>query len=125
MLAGMRLGPKADALMDEAVELGPSNPRVFMLRGVGSIYKPKMFGGGTDKAVADLLKAAALYPTETPASPAPRWGHAEVYAWLGQAYVADKKYTEARHAYQKALQIAPEFGWVKNVLLPELEKKAR
>ncbi|MGQ0648274.1 MAG: tetratricopeptide repeat protein [Gemmatimonadaceae bacterium] len=125
MLSGMRLGPKADGLMDDAVALGPNNPRVFMLRGVSSLYKPRMFGGGADKAERDIRKAIELFATDKPEPPAPSWGQAEAWAWLGQVYAEEKKLDEARAAYQKALELQPDFGWVKDQLLPALDRIKR
>lgn len=124
-ITAMRLGPKSDNLMDQAVRLGPSNPRVFLMRGIGNIFKPKLFGGGLDKAERDIQKAITLFPADKPQGAAPTWGHAEAFAWLGQVYARDDKRDEARRAYQKALEVDPEFGWVKYVLLPELDKKPR
>lgn len=43
-ISGMVLGPKAENQIEKAVELGPNNPRVWMLKGVGNMFKPKMFG---------------------------------------------------------------------------------
>lgn len=124
-ISGMVLGPRAENQIEKAVELGPNNPRVWMLKGVGNIFKPKMFGGGADKAEKELLKAIELFANDRAVSPAPRWGHSEAYAWLGQAYVAQSKFAEARASYQKALDLDPGNGWVTYVLLPALEKKAR
>ncbi|MBC7895919.1 MAG: tetratricopeptide repeat protein [Cytophagaceae bacterium] len=125
MLSGMRLGPKADNLFDEAMRIDPANPRVFMLRGIGSIYKPKMFGGGSDKAERDLRKALELFATHHPVSPAPAWGHAEAWAWLGQVLAGEKKVDDARKAYQEALAIDPGYTWVARVLLPALDNVKR
>lgn len=124
-MSGMWLGPRADGQMEKALELGPNNPRVWMLKGVGTMFKPKMFGGGADKAEKELLKAIELFANDQPVAPAPKWGRAEVYAWLGQAYVAQDKLAEARTAYQKVLELDPGNGWVTHVLLPALEKKSR
>lgn len=124
-MSGMVLGPRADNQMEKALELGPNNPRVWMLKGVGTMFKPKMFGGGADKAEKELQKAIALFADDRAVSPAPKWGSAEVYAWLGQAYVAQNKFTEARAAYQKTLELDPGNGWVTHVLLPALEKKSQ
>lgn len=123
-MSGMWLGPRADGQMDKALDIGPNNPRVWMLKGIGTMFKPKMFGGGADKAEKELLKAIELFANDHPAAPAPAWGGAEVYAWLGQAYAAQDKIEDARRAYQKALEVDPGFGWVTYVLLPALDKKA-
>lgn len=119
----MRYGPRADAASDRAVELGPNNPRVFLLRGIGNIFKPALFGGGADKAERDIKKAIDLFATDKPQPPMPSWGHAEAYAWLGQVHVKQEKFDDARAAYMKALEIEPENAWVKHVLLPSLDRR--
>lgn len=120
-LSAMRLGSRAEGFMDAAVRLGPDNPRVLMLRGVGAIFKPRMFGGGTKKAEADLKRAIELFVTERPVSPAPSWGHAEAYAWLGQVHAKEKRVDDARSAYLKALEIQPDYPWVRDDLMPALD----
>lgn len=124
-MSGMILGPRSESQMDKAIELGPKNPRVWMLKGVGTMFKPGLFGGGADKAEKELLNAIELFGSDRPVAPAPAWGHAEVYAWLGQAYARQDKITEARAAYQKALELDPGNTWVVHVLLPALDKKSR
>jgi tetratricopeptide (TPR) repeat protein len=96
-----------------------------MLKGVGTMFKPKMFGGGADKAEKELLKAIELFANDHPVAPTPKWGRAESYAWLGQAYARQNKLAEARAAYQKVLELDPGNGWVTQVLLPALDKKSR
>ena len=120
-LSGMTLGPKASSLADRAMEIDPKNPRVWLIRGMSAMFTPKMFGGGTDKAVRDLQKAIELFEGDRPVAPAPSWGRAEVYAWLGQALQQDDKRDEARAAYQKALAVQPGYQWVERVLLPSLD----
>jgi tetratricopeptide (TPR) repeat protein len=122
MIAGMRLGPKSSTLLDRAVALGPSNPRVWLLKGISSYHAPRMFGGGRDKAEQELRKAIQLYATDRPAPPAPAWGHADAYIWLGQAFEQDDKKDSARVAYQKALELEPEHQWVKFGLLPRVTR---
>jgi tetratricopeptide (TPR) repeat protein len=122
-ITAMRLGPKSDQAMDRAVALGPTNPRVWLLRGIGSMFKPGFFGGGLDKAEKDIKKAIALFPNDKPAPSAPGWGHAEAWAWLGQVYAKQDRVDDARAAYRKALEIEPGFGWVTNTLLPELDRR--
>ena len=121
-LKGMTLGPKSDGEMDKAKRLAPNNPRVWLLSGIGTLFKPSMFGGGLDKAEVQLNKAAELFANDRPEAPAPAWGHAEVYAWLGQIQVKKKDLVAARKMYTRALEVDPDFGWVKYVLLPALDQ---
>ena len=60
-----------------------------------------------------------------PADPLqPVWGHDEVYAWIGLAHLDRDERGRARAALEKALEIEPEFGWVRYVLLPGMEPAA-
>lgn len=114
----MALGPQSGSEMTDAIELGPDNPRVWLLRGIGAMFTPKMFGGGPEKTEVYLKKAEQLFVGDRPIAPAPSWGRAEVYAWLGQHYMKEKKTADAVAAYNRALEINPEIHWVKHVLLP-------
>ncbi len=121
VFSGMKYGPKSDSSLEKAMELAPENPRVYMIDGIGKIYKPSMFGGGIDKALESLNKAASLFKTFEPADElSPDWGHAEVYAWIGQAYTQKEDLEKAEQAYRQALEINPDYGWVKYDLLPAL-----
>ena len=120
-MSGMTLGPKASGLLDRAKELEPKNPRVWLVSGMSAMFTPKMFGGGTDKAEQDFRKALTYFETDQPVTPAPSWGRADAYIWLGQALHKNDKIDEARVAYQKALELQPNNGWVQNVLLPSLD----
>lgn len=121
-LKGMTLGMRIGKQTDRALELGPDNPRVWMIRGTGALYTPRMFGGGANKAERYFRKALELFPQDRPAPPLPAWGYAEAYAWLGQVYAREKQSDRARDAYAAALCLEPEFAWVRDVLLPQLEK---
>ena len=124
-LRGMILGPRSSSAMDRALELGPRNPRVWLLRGIGAMFTPAMFGGGADKAEEYLRKAITLFADDRPAPPLPAWGHAEAYVWLGQTLHKQKRIDDARAAYAKALELQPENGWVRQVLLPALDRTGK
>ena len=124
-LAGMRLGPKSSSEMERAEELGPNNPRVWLLKGLSAIFTPGMFGGGLDKAERYLEKSIELYATAAPAAPAPSWGHADAFIWLGQVRERQKKFDEARAAYVRALEIQPDYRWVSGTLIPDLDRAKR
>ena len=121
-IKGMTLGPKSGAQMERAIELAPGNPRVWMLRGIGAIHTPSMFGGGLDKSEEYLKKSIDLFVNDKPQSPAPGWGLAEAHAWLGQVYKKQGKLELARAEYQKALALEPNDMWTRTTLLPALDK---
>ncbi len=119
----MFLGPKSGAEMDRAVTRGPDNPRVWMLKGVGSKYSPKTFGGGLDKALEELQKSIQLFEAETVENPLyPSWGLDQAWGWIGMIYMELNQPEKAREAYKKSLQINPQYGWVKYDLLPQIQE---
>ena len=124
-LTAMRLGPRSNNLMDRAIAIAPNNPRVVLVRGIGSLYKPRILGGGADKAEKDLLRATVLFSNDHPAAPLPSWGHAESWAFMGVVYARTGRVAEARAAYARALEISPGFDWVQGVLLPALDHTPR
>jgi tetratricopeptide (TPR) repeat protein len=122
-LKGMTLGPRSNSETEKAVELGPDNPRVWLVRGIGAMNTPAMFGGGLGKAEEYLKKSITLFATDTPQHPAPSWGRHEAHIWLGQVYAKQDRVADARAEYQKALAIEPDDQWVKTILLPALDRK--
>jgi tetratricopeptide (TPR) repeat protein len=122
----MTLGPQSDQNLARAEVLAPGNPRVALLDGVGILHKPAIFGGGAKKAIARLAEAQAMFAKETVSDPTlPDWGRDDVHTWMGRAYAEQKKWNEAVASYKRALEANPDNGWVKNVLLPEAEKKSQ
>jgi hypothetical protein len=99
-LRGMMLGPRSGSQMERAVELGPTNPRVWLLRGIGAINTPSMFGGGADKGETFIKKAIELFANDHPQPPAPAWGLAEAHIWLGQAYAKQSRIAATPSGWQ-------------------------
>jgi tetratricopeptide (TPR) repeat protein len=119
---GPTLGPRVQQEMTAALNMGASNPRVWLLRGIQSIYTPAEYGGGLTTAESHLNKAVALFVTDRPSPPTPSWGRAEAYAWLGQVLQKENRKAEARTAYRQALAIQKDYAWVTYTLLPSLDK---
>ena len=124
-LRAITLGRQAGQAMDRAIELGPNDPRVWLLRGIGAIFSPAMFGGGLERAEEYLRRAIDLYPADRPARPNPAWGHDEAYTWMGIVHQRRKRPEEARAAFERALAIEPENGWVRYNLLPSVSREPR
>lgn len=119
MMAGMTLGPKAARLIQDATNLEPDNPRVLMLRGVYDYFTPEAFGGGVERALGWLNKAADAFGREA-AAPASvdAWhgGRAETFVWIGRAQQRLKNTAAARAAFERALTLAPDYAWAKQLL---------
>lgn len=118
----MTLGLLAGQAMDEAVSLGPTNPRVWLLRGVNALYTPEAYGGGVQAATSHLEKAVALFAGDRPAPNGPAWGRAEAHAWLGQAYHRAGDAARAEAEFRRALALEPRYAWVRTGLLPGVAK---
>jgi tetratricopeptide (TPR) repeat protein len=112
------------AAMDSAASLGPENPRVLLMRGIAAFYTAPKDSGGPAVAERLLTRAIELFATEKPVAGAPSWGHAEAYAWLGQAQSEQGNVEAAVASYRKALEIAPQYGWVAGALLPDAMRRA-
>jgi hypothetical protein len=103
--------------------MAPGNPRIIFFRGVALVTTPEQWGGDLAQGTQLLEHAVAIF--EHPARPtAVNWGHGEALVWLGIAKQKAGNTAGARKAWQHALELEPEYGWVKYVLLPSLEKPA-
>jgi tetratricopeptide (TPR) repeat protein len=97
---------------------------VWIIDGTSDFYTPSMFGGDKEQALKKFKKAARLAEEESTDDPLmPSWGHAEAHAWIGLAHMNAERYDQARTAFKTALNINPDYGWVKHVLLPKAKKK--
>jgi tetratricopeptide (TPR) repeat protein len=120
-LKAIMLGPKAGRAMERAKELSPENPRVALLEAIGTYNTPTLWGGGKEKGLEAMKKAAELFDRwHAPDSLLPDWGKAEVHAWIGLAHLDRKETILARKAFENALLINPDYGWVKYGLLPKV-----
>ncbi len=109
----MLLGIAAGRSNGAALSMGPANPRVWLVRGEGSIFTPEEYGGGLKAAKEQLTKAVELFEKDAPKPGEPTWGRAEAYVWLGQVYERLGDKAKAAEAYKTALSIAPDYGYAK------------
>ncbi len=119
-ISGMWLGPKSTALFKKARTLDESNPRVYLQEGIAKLHTPAIWGGGKQEALELLQKAVERFDRERPDPLMPGWGHSEAFAWIGIIEKELGNPDRARTYYQRALEINPENGWVKNRLMDEL-----
>jgi tetratricopeptide (TPR) repeat protein len=118
------LSMKIDGLLYKAQETNPDNPRVYYLFGIMKAKTPVMFGGNPEEAINFFKKSIALFEkTPTVDEKMPDWGYMESFAFLGMTLTEQKEYDEAEFFYKKALDIDPDYGWIKYRLLPQLEKE--
>ncbi len=103
------LGPRVLGEQDQALQFGPTNPRVQYLLGMSHYHAPKMWGGKAE-ALACLLKAEKLFTAEAE-QPAglitPRWGWSNCLAFIGKTYDALGQPTKSEQYFRKALAVNP------------------
>jgi len=83
---GMTMGPKAGALLQQALTQEPvNNPRALTQMAQTKYYTPTAFGGGKEPGLEYLRKAIAAYETFKPASDLdPNWGKAYATQLMAQ-----------------------------------------
>lgn len=121
MMAGMRQGPRAFRLLDEALKQSPNDPLVALLNGLTRLNAPAAFGGGPNRAEPELRRAVTLFATHRPAGPGPVWGRVDALIWHAIALEKQGKRNEARIELTQALGLAPGHAWITRELLPKLD----
>ena len=118
---GIFLGSKSNNLISEATRLSKKSAIVWKLYGNSKLYTPENFGGDKVEAAEAFEKAIELYEN-SPESIKNNWIYLDALAHLGITYMKLDKPDKARGAFEKALKAEPNFYWVKDVLLPQLDK---
>ncbi|MTB52575.1 hypothetical protein [Lewinella sp. W8] len=119
---GMLLGGKSERYARKGIQYGATDPIAQYQAGSRFHYTPEMWGGDGKKAVMHLEKALAAFSAEEKTCD---WFYLQTYALLGQAQAAIGELEAARNTYLQALTEEPNFGYVKYLLLPELEKRGK
>lgn len=125
-MSAVTLSPTILELLGEAETIKPENPRAYVIHGTMLYNMPKMFGGSYKTAAENFRKAVAIYEkSDTAFTLLPTWGYLDALVWLGRSMAELDNLESAKFYYQKVLSISPEHGWVKYVLMPELDKKMK
>ncbi len=113
-------GPKSKSYAQKAVDSNNTNPLAYTQLANIQFYMPAAFGGDKEQAIKYYLIAKAFLETEQKTKG--NWNYLSLLATLGQAYEKVGNLLEAKSVYRKALEIEPEFDWIKNELLPTINK---
>lgn len=116
------VGGKSLGEAKEAMKLDSTNPNGFLQYANVQFYMPAAFGGSKSEAISYYLKALRLTEKQGFAV-RNNWNYLSLLCTIGQAYETTGDYRKAKQYYKLALQKEPRFKWVKDELLPELEKK--
>ena len=120
------VAPEVRALRARALASQPDNPRALIME-AGLIFNtPPERGGDRTKGLALWKRAITLFEQETARPVAdplrPDWGLALSYAWVCDLHLAmrPRQAEEARASARKALELRPDFWYVKDVIAPRL-----
>jgi tetratricopeptide (TPR) repeat protein len=105
VLAGLKYGRCALESVNKAIELDPKAALNYLARGVGNYYLPEAFGGGVNKAIADMEKAIAMDAQL-----------ADAWVWYGVALRKANRNADARKAFAQALKLNPARVWARQQL---------
>lgn len=123
-MQGMFLGPKSSSIIEKAKKLNPNSTLVWKIYAGSKLFTPEMWGGDVKEAIKAFETAVKLYESK-PEALTDNWLYLDTLAFLGQAYVKDEQTKKAIDIYEKALQVEPEFNYVKKALLPKAKEKAK
>jgi tetratricopeptide (TPR) repeat protein len=112
-IKGMYYGQKSSQALAAATTLQPQNPRVTLAAAILAYQTPSLFGGDKKAALSHANAAVSAF-----AAPCQDicWGEAEAYVWRGLAKKEAGDLSGAKADWQQALQLAPEYGWAKQLL---------
>lgn len=113
-LKGAYYGIKSGQTLDAAEEMAPNNPRVMLVKGIGKLNTPPMFGGSKEAAQTAFEKALEAYKSDQYSDY--HWGEAEAYTWLGLVHLQQGDVTKAQNHWQQALTVNPDYGWAKMLI---------
>lgn len=113
VLRAIWLGGRWERERRAAKAVAPANPRVLLLAGILAYHAPPNHGGGLERAEAELRAAVEAFRADTARRPHPTWGRAEAHFWLGRVWERQGRVEDARSAYQRALELEPEYGWAR------------
>jgi hypothetical protein len=124
------------SLLADAQALEPGNPRLLWVRGPMEWWTPK--GSPEDAIDAHQARAMATYARGleeiqasrgTSARPLqPSWGEAELHMSLAWSYLhlrRDPDVAQAEIHGRKALELVPSWHYMRDILMPQIEKARR
>jgi hypothetical protein len=117
----------SQALYARAAVLEPQNPRVLWAKGSFLLFNPH--GADTSGAIAVYRETLAEAERRGlhPSSPLPDWGKAEALMSIAYAHFSSTPpdLENARREARASLNAAPEWSYVRDTLLPQIEERAR
>ncbi len=118
------LGPRALKQLETAMAVGKTSAVVWIEKANSETHMPAFAGGSREKAAASFREALRLFETGGTLAPC-NWRYLNAMVLLAQVLEDTGDYSGARDVYRMALKRAPDFQWVRDELLPAVEKKLK
>jgi hypothetical protein len=117
------------ALFSRANALEPDNPRVLWAKGSFLLFAPESQGGSVARAIdvyKQMIKEADRRGVNA-ASPLPDWGKPEALMSLAYAHSQQTPpdLKAAADEATAALKLVPDWSYVRDDLMPKIEKQLR
>lgn len=114
------LGPESIDFAKKSIELDKNNYFGYLQSGNIEFYMPAAFGGSKTLALKYYKKAETLLTDKKE-----NWNYISLLIVIAQAYTKTGHYEKAKKYCEKILSIEPDFDWIKNILLPEINRKIK
>jgi hypothetical protein len=110
--------------LKRAKELAPDNPRMLWVWAGPYLFVPVSQGGNPAKAIEIYHRMIEVAAPLTPGSPLPDWGKPEALMSLAYAHLnaAPIDLEAATKEARAALDLQPGWSYVKDILVPQIEK---
>jgi hypothetical protein len=114
-------------LLAKAEALEPSNPRVLWVRGGVFLFAPPAMGGSAERAIEVYQKQLDASGPLAPRSPLPDWGKPEALMSLAFAQImkSTPDWNAATDYARAALKLQPQWHYVRDILMPQIEAKKK
>lgn len=114
------------SLLARATELEPDNPRVLWVKAVPLLVLPPDKGGNLNGAIEIYRRMDEVSQAKSDAgSPLPDWGKPEAMMSLAFAHLQQSDLASASAEAQTALRLQPEWSYVRDILVPQIEAAQR
>lgn len=114
-------GAKTLMLSKQAIENDPNDPIALTMRGSLFFYCPKTFGGDKQQALNYLIKAEKIFRER--ADTINNWNYRSAQMIIAQCYEKTDRKEQAIVCCKKILHQEPNFSYIRDFYLPELQGK--
>lgn len=118
----MVLGRESLKWMEKSLASDPENVQALFDRGNAYVHAPVLFGGDPAQGILLFRKAMALLEKRNQTSE--NWLYLHLLVTTADACKRSGQPEKARPYYERALQVEPRFRFIKETLLPALDKKS-